>query len=196
MNLKFNNKIIFISIFLCLFIFTGCSDTNVLLADTDGGRTFYEFNLEEGNIFVTSDEYTIGAGNTIYITGISQNDSISMYKRVVRAFSFQDIDVDIKLYENGTQYSTTPIETFNKNRNSDKNSTFTIYQSNNNTSSITGATELPFANKLKGDKDVVVSSLDTADYIMKKNTVYILEITNNAPQSVNLILYWNWILLK
>lgn len=196
MEIKFQNKIMLMSMFLCLFIFSGCYNTAVAVNQNDFSKTFNEYNLEEGNIYVTTDQYTIPGGNTIYVAGTSNGKDVSMYRRVARASSIQDIDIDIVLYEGGTQYNQNNLTTFNKNRNSNKTATFTISESSTNPLSITGATILPFANKLKADKEVLAESSDTADYIMKQNETYVLEITNNALQSVDLTLYWNWIELQ
>jgi len=190
-NLK--TKFMLLGLFLSMIVFSGCGSVVVAIVDTDGQKTFYEQELIDGNIYITSDSYAIPGSSTIYITGVSVNKSILMYKRSAKAYSLQDIDVDIVLYENGTQYNTVPLETFNKNRNLEDGSTFVIYESNTNPLSVSGAIELPFANKLKGDKKALEETSDTADYIMKENEIYILSITNNAPQPVDLILYWSWI---
>jgi len=186
--------------FLCLFLFTGCYNTAVAVVDkttlnnaTVNARSLYEMQLLHGEVFLASDEYVIPGGTTIYVTGVTGDNLISMYKRVAKAYSEQSIDLQIKLYEGGTLNSVTTIPTYNKNRNSDLNSTLLIYDENTNPTSIAGAENIPFTTILIGDKQVVVSSTESADYIMRTNTIYVLEITNNAVQSSSLIFSWNWI---
>jgi hypothetical protein len=190
MTIKFKNKIMLISVFLCLFVFSGCYNTAVGISNAEGAKTFYEKELEDGNVYITSDSYTIPASSTIYIVGVTGDKDISMYQRRIEVVSQFDIHLDIALYEDATYTGGTLVESFNKNRNLGDNSTFDVYSSPT-TVNLTGSTLLPFSNELKGDKKASLSSSEFADYVMKKNTTYVLEVVNQNPQVLDAKFTWN-----
>lgn len=191
--MKQNFKIFMtISIFLCLFAFTGCGSVGVAIVDTDGQKNFYEDSLEKGTVYISGSEYTIPGNDFIYIVGDTDLKDISIYKRKIQAESNLDIDINIDLYENASFTGGSQNLVFNKNRNLEVNNTFNIY-STPATVDLSNAYLLPFSNRLKGDKKVIAETSEFADYIMKQNTTYVLKITNNNPQTATLYFTWNWL---
>lgn len=191
-----NSSIVLATILLSFAIILITSSLNIAVIDPNsefGIKSYYEKNLKDGNIYIASGEYILGGGSTIYISGITEANPIEMYQRKIQATSSTDIEISIKLYEDGEFITGTPQENFNKNREFLDNSTFSIYSSGTTGSSIIGATLLPFSNELKGEKKVTLSTTEFADYIMKKNTTYILSIENKNPQQAKIIFNWNWI---
>lgn len=197
--MKMNKSILGI-LFLTMLIFSGCSPDVAISTLNPGSfedvvlntKTLYEKSLKDGDVYVTSETYTLPGSSTIYIIGVTNEKNISMYQRRISVTSQFDIHFDIILYEDGNFTGGTLINNFNKNRNNIDNSTFDIY-SNPTTIDLTGATLLPFSNELKGDKRASLASSEFADYVMKKDTIYILEVTNQNPQAIEAVFTWNWI---
>lgn len=192
--MKQNFKIFMtISIFLCLFAFTGCGSVGVAIVDTDGQKTFYEDSLEKGESYISGGIYTVPANDFIYIIANTTDKNINMYQRKIQIESQIDVDVLVELYENASFTDGVKVQNFNKNRNKADNSTLQIYSIDTVNVDLTNAEQLPMINIIKGSKGLVSQTSEFADYIMKKNNTYALKITNNNPQPANLYFAWNWL---
>ncbi len=89
--------------------------------------TYQEYQIKEGNGYVTDYNFVLAVDGTYYIAGLTQNNSIYMTERQIIGSSDGIIDITIQLYENSNFDDGIGLNNTNKNRNMIDNSTFKIY---------------------------------------------------------------------
>lgn len=155
-------------------------------------ESIYDYVTFIGKAFYAQTSDVLTSGQTIYYLGITDSKlNTFMEDRSIKCISTnQDISVDTKLYEdaivtdNGTQ-----ISEYNNNRDEPRMPTFDIYRA----PAITDVgTDLMRGNKIRAARNEAASETDRRPYKMKKNSNYILEITNNTTNNVEVRIFWAW----
>lgn len=131
-----------------------------------------------------------------WIVGVVGDDRIAVISRFINVYDDLNVafDVTLEIFEGVTVSALgTPMQTFNSDRNSDDTIDINLYYGATVTNEGTG---IPRKVRLKGDTKQVFLNTLTVPYIMKKNTIYGIKITNNKvdPQcNLHASVTWNFV---
>ncbi len=131
--------------------------------------------------------YAIGAGQSVKLLGKTNGTSIHF-----DAFSITSdaAPVTITLYEFPTVTAEgTPASGKNRNRESDVDATFELFTA----PTVSANGEQLFIRNILGTHTTVGSDSFSDIWILKKNSYYLLTISNGSNQTANLITGFNWI---
>ena len=151
-------------------------------------------HTHQGKTFYGRFKIAVPKDSTVYVIGVVPSGyDIHMGTRIVKAVAqVQPIDVTIELYED-TGFTTEGAElltTFNSNRNSAREATFMIYAD-----PTAGALGLNInrGTDIVAPANTVTTSPSTDEYVMKRGSTSLLEITNNnIATDVVVTLFWLW----
>jgi hypothetical protein len=188
-----------------LILFTGCVSSPVVINDVfsetvqvnaDGTIptiTSTKDKLHDGLMYSSFVEKQISSGQTIYLKANSTEINHILERRIFSSTTGVNLDYSIKLYEGGTDTSSSDLlEVYNVNRNYNTSlNSLNIYSTVSGVN-LTNAKELPFNDRVISDKKFSQTSTTTAEYIMKPNTNYYLAITNNDSGVLTITLTWRW----
>lgn len=149
----------------------------------------FEKFVHDGKAFSAEASITLTAGAIGYIIGTTGDKNVHMKNRQIFESSTAALNSLVELYEDATPSGVAVnVETFNENRNSANTAEFVIDTGR----TAAGGTKLPKTNNLVSVNNQATSQSQDGEYIMKKNIVYAIKVTNNGAQTATLTFQWGW----
>jgi len=143
--------------------------------------TEHEKFTHDGYGFYSSVDITLTAGQTVNLLGETDGRLIHMKSRKTKAISLgQSVDVSTVLYEGSDYTGGTDVDIFNLNRSLEIVTTFSIKQASTGSGK---GNDISRGTRIVASKDSAVTEPSDDEYIMKGETKYLLEVTNNAAQT-------------
>jgi len=179
-------------IMLAVLFVSGCSSIAVV-PDTINTMSHNTNKIHSGEMYATEANLNISAGDTIYLKGFSNNSIHLIQRNIYATTTGNNLNYEIRLYENGSDTSTNSIllDNYNLERNYNDNSNFEIYTNVSNVD-LSYATLLPFGSKTLSDKKFSSFTTRDIEYILKENTNYYLSITNNDGGVLSINIFWEF----
>lgn len=195
-------KILLILITLSLVIFSGCNNTAIsvwdgLLRNSSGNSIINTYNdiptstheqnaLFDGRTYILSSHQTLGVGQSIHFLGCTQNKIVHFERFNIDVTA---TPVDTHFYENPTITNNgTIIYGQNLERNYIYNASLLLYS----TPSFTSNGTLIFHSGIFGGNNINGKVIIPNELILKLNTCYLFEITNNDGNNNAMIINFIW----
>lgn len=152
--------------------------------------------LYYGTAYTSHLEVILSSNETLYLQGKSGADRIIHLTRTT--FSHNGTDVSFYIYENPTFTAdgTTQVAAINHNRQSSYTAQFTVYS---DAPTPTSDGTMLVLDRIFGATGGVGQAVSAAslteegtEILFKKNTDYMLKVTNNVTADTTLVASWEW----
>ena len=144
------------------------------------------YMAEEGYVYGAKKEFTVTAGQSIYLLGVTDaTQEAHMQERVLNMVSQQAIDIAIELYTDAVVSANgTLIPSYNTNLNKENGSTFKVYL----TPTITDVgNKIDIFDFFVQTENKISSQIIALKYFtLKQNNNHILKFTNNGAGDVTI----------
>lgn len=150
------------------------------------------YEIHEGEFWHTQHSVVVASEGVLEIYGMTGDKEVHFQDRFVQCIDQLSggIDVTGVLYE-GTTVSANGVEIdwFNANRNTEE-SELLLFKNYEGPTITADGTDIKRGNRIIGDKKSASTAVITSEYIMKKNTGYLLRFTNNSTSAVEIVIDW------
>lgn len=209
-------KLKFVIISLIFLVFAGCTGEGTYeinnplptqIFDTDNETNVevkdgslaviqdFESKTHDGTAFVTGTTIIIPSGESRYIYGVTDGREVHFKYRTLNIIDIanQNIDFTNILYENvSVTTNGESLNVSNLNRNSNITNTFMIYRNPTGIDITNSYRIYGMGNRVKSARQSEVRSVQDLEYIMKHNSSYLLNLTNNGIGDVEVSFRWTW----
>lgn len=150
--------------------------------------------LQEGFTFNNTIKTTIASGQTFYAAGTTKDKSIKIINRFIQVINtsqaVETLDVMIKIYRDNIFTGGTTITNYNENENFADLDT-TDWENKSGVTITTLGTDRGRDSRLYSiSRGAVQADTLTDKYVFKKNSNYVISVTNNGTSSVDVIIRW------
>lgn len=151
-----------------------------------------EYHGHRGKAWFSGTSVTIAGGATYYIIGKTGDKAVHMKSRhiLVTDLGSGDINVTTSLYQDPTVTSEgTPVTVYNNMLELTNGNTFEIFKAG--TVSADG-TLLPKGGRIRAEKKSSSNIPSDIEYIMKRNSYYLVKVVNSGVSSIEYDIKWDW----